>query len=254
MSEPDDSQDQRGDDSPSTRKRLIEATAAHLARYGPRAVEFRAVCQELDVSPSLVNYHFEAPSELIWEAALFGYRRHVNGQRHSLERAPDGKLAVENWVLNSIEWKRTEPGITAVIDYPMLALSTEDEKTSNRYVKDLSGPSRENVTTLGSAIYSLMTGKEPKRLSSARVAALITLNRQFAFWISAVGFGGLGAATWIAGRKPYRPIWKAFGFDADKQIKSTLGELVSGIAAAGGTTLPAEEELARAEETAGTSD
>jgi hypothetical protein len=62
------------------------------------------------------------------------------------------------------------------------------------------------------------------------------------------------SAAWIVGRKPYRPIWKAFGFDADKQIKSSLGELVSGIAAAGGTTLPAEEELARAEETAGTPD
>jgi hypothetical protein len=238
----------RSSDSSKTRAQLIETTSVHLGRYGPRAVEFRAVCLELGISPSLVNYHFEAPSELIWEAALFGYREHVKGQRHSFERAPDGKLAVENWVLNSIEWKRTAPGVTAVIDYPMLALSTEDAKTSNRYVKDLSGPSRENVTTLGSGIYSLMTGKEPKRLSSARVAALITLNGQFAFWISAVGFGGLGAATWIAGRKPYRPVWKAFGFDADKQIKSTLGELVAGIAAAGGSDLPSEEVLSDAEQ------
>ncbi|MFZ9668680.1 MAG: TetR/AcrR family transcriptional regulator [Solirubrobacterales bacterium] len=229
--------------SPSTRNQIIELTAEHLARYGPRAVEFRAVCEELGISPSLVNYHFRAPSELIWEAALFGYREHVKSQRHSFDRAPDGKLAVEAWVLNSIEWKRSKPGITAVIDYPMLALSTEEKGVSNKHVKDLSGPSRENVTTLGSGIYSLMTGKEPRRLSSARVAALITLNKQFAFWISAVGFGGLGAATWIAGRKPYRSVWKAFGFDADKQIQSTLGELVLGIAAAGGSDLPSDEEL-----------
>lgn len=228
----------------STEDRIIEATSRHLAELGPRAVEVRAICLELDLSPSLVNYYFSSPGELIWRAALFGYEQHVEQMKRRFERAKDGREAVEGWVLGTIEWTRDHPGIAAVIDFPMLALSTEDGATTDAFVKQMSAPSRANVTTLGSAIYSLMTGKPPRRLSTARVAALIKLNTEYAFWISTVGFGGQGAAMWVAGRKPYNFVWKAFGFSPDKQIRSTLRGLVAQISENGDAGLPevAEDE------------
>lgn len=228
-------------DDQSTKERIIEATARHLAELGPRGVEVRAICLELDLSPSLVNYYFSSPSELIWQAALLGYEQHVEEMKRRFERAKDGREAVEGWVLGTIEWTREHPGIAAVIDFPMLALSTEDGKTTDAFVKEMSAPSRANVTTLGSAIYSLMTGKPPRRLSTARVAALIKLNTEYAFWISTVGFGGQGAAMWVAGRKPYNFVWKAFGFSPDKQIRSTLRGLVAQISATGDAGLPEVE-------------
>jgi AcrR family transcriptional regulator len=229
----------------STEDRIIEATARHLAELGPRAVEVRAICLELDLSPSLVNYYFSSPSELIWRAALFGYEQHVEDMKRRFDRAKDGKDALEKWVLGTIEWTKANPGIAAVIDFPMLALSTEDGETTDAFVKEMSAPSRANVTTLGSAVYSLMTGKPPRRLSTARVAALIKLNTEYAFWISTVGFGGQGAAMWVAGRKPYNFVWKAFGFSPDKQIRSTLRGLVAQISANGDAGLP---EIAEGEE------
>ena len=165
--------------------------------------------------------------------------------KRRFDRARNGKEALEGWVLGTIEWTRANPGIAAVIDFPMLALSTEDAKTTDAFVKEMSAPSRANVTTLGSAVYSLMTGKPPRRLSTARVAALIKLNTEYAFWISTVGFGGQGAAMWIAGRKPYNFVWKAFGFSPDRQIRSTLRGLVAQIGEGGDAGLPevADDEL-----------
>jgi len=227
---------------PSTQDRIIDATSRHLAELGPRAVEVRAICLELDLSPSLVNYYFSSPGELIWRAALLGYERHVEDMKRRFERAKDGREAVEGWVLGTIEWTRANPGIAAVIDFPMLALSTEDGKATDSFVKEMSAPSRANVTTLGSAIYSLMTGKPPRRLSTARVAALIKLNSEYAFWISTVGFGGQGAAMWVAGRKPYNFVWKAFGFSPDRQIRSTLRGLVAQISEKGDAGLPEVDE------------
>lgn len=227
---------------PSTQERIIEATSRHLAELGPRAVEVRAICLELDLSPSLVNYYFSSPGELIWRAALLGYEQHVEDMKRRFDRAKDGREAVEGWVLGTIEWTRANPGIAAVIDFPMLALSTEDSTSTDAFVKEMSGPSRANVTTLGSAIYSLMTGKKPRRLSTARVAALIKLNSEYATWISTVGFGGQGAAMWVAGRKPYNFVWKAFGFSPDRQIRSTLKGLVAQISDNGDAGLPEVDE------------
>lgn len=228
---------------PSTRELLIATTARHLAVSGPRGVEFRAVCQEIGVSPSLVNYHFENPAELIYHAALYGYRAHVLKQREGLEKARTGAQAVERWVLTTIEWKRDSTGLAAVIDYPMLALGAKDEATPDDFVKSLTALSRENVTTLGSGVYALLTDKPARRISTARVAALIRLNREFAFWISTVGFGGQGAGMWIAGRRPYGRLWRAFGFDPDSQIKSSLRELTAKMAGAGAGTVPDPDEL-----------
>lgn len=228
---------------PSTREQLIATTARHLAVSGPRGVEFRAVCQEIGVSPSLVNYHFENPAELIYHAALYGYRAHVLKQRDELEKSKTGAKAVERWVLTTIEWKRESTGLAAVIDYPMLALGAKDESTPDDFLKSLSALSRENVTTLGSGVYALLTKRPARRISTARVAALIKLNREFAFWISTVGFGGQGAGMWIAGRKPYGRLWKAFGFDPDSQIQSSLRELTAKMAGAGIDSVPDPDDL-----------
>jgi len=239
-----DSQDDTG---PGTRERIIAQAAEHLARLGPRHVELKAVCADLGVSPSLVNYHFTGPSEVLWEAALFAYETHVVAQGHALEAAADATEAVEQWVLATIEWKRRSPGVAAVIDYPMLALGEAGLETPDAFIKTLSGLSRANVTTLGSAVYALMAGKPPRRLSTARVAALIRINREFAYWISLVGFGGQGAAMWVAGRKPYGFLWKAFGFDPDRQVRATLNELVKRMRATPPEALPGDDEVARAE-------
>ena len=142
-----------------TRERIIATTARHLGELGPRALELKTVCGELEISPSLVNYYFASPAELIWLAAIYGYTEHVAAQQAAFDRAKTGAAALEGWVRGTIDWTRANPGLAAVIDFPMLALSTEGLATADQFTKDLSGLSRDNVTTLGSAVWSLMKGQ-----------------------------------------------------------------------------------------------
>lgn len=228
---------------PSTRDRLIQTTAQHLARLGPRGVELRAICIELGISPSLVNYHFSTTGELLWLAAVHGYQHHVDEQYRAVSTAPDGPTALERWLRGTIEWKRDATGIAAVIDYPMLAFADEDAGDVEEHAKRISELSRRNVAVLGSSVLAVMTGRRVRMLSSQRVALLIKANRDFAFWISTVGFGGQGAATWIAGRRPYSPLWKMFGFSPDKQVRSTIAGLIQRIGSTTATDLPSDQEL-----------
>lgn len=218
----------RGDSS--TRDLIVATASTHLAERGPRGVELRAVCEELEISPSLVNYYFTSPGEVLWEAAVFGYARYVERQEDDMRRAADGEAALRKWVKNALAWTKDNPGIAAVIDFPLIAL-TDGEGDPQRFAEALSPHSRKNVALLGSAIYALMTGKDVRLLSSARVAAMIRFNGEYAYWMSTVGFSTLGAAMWIAGRKPYGLIWRAFGFDPDSQVNASIDEAVRRITA-----------------------
>jgi hypothetical protein len=52
---------------------------------------------------------------------------------------------------------------------------------------------------------------------------------------------------WIAGRKPYSPLWKAFGFSPEKQIRSTVQELIARMSKAPAHSIPDLDALADAE-------
>ncbi|MGI9116067.1 MAG: TetR/AcrR family transcriptional regulator [Gaiellales bacterium] len=214
----------------STRDRIIATASAHLATGGPRGVELRAVCEELDISPSLVNYYFASPGEVIWEAAVLGYSRYVEEQEAAMRSCADGEAALRGWVEHALAWTRANPGIAAVVDFPMVALN-EHGADAERFASALSPHSRKNVALLGSAVFALMTGKELRILSSTRVAAMIRINAEYAYWVSTIGFSTLGAAMWVAGRKPYGLIWRAFGFDPDSQVSSSIDEAVRRITA-----------------------
>ena len=208
-----------------TRDRLIEAAGRHLAVRGPRAVELRAICVELGISPSLVNYHFESPEQLLWLAAVRAYDAHVQEQAASVAQAKDGAAALEAWVEGTMTWMRDNPGIASVIDFPAQALA--DIPQAEEYAKDLSQLSRTNVAALGSAVLATIKGGPVRMLSAQRVALLIKTNSEFAYWISVAGFSAQGAGMWIAGRRPFSPLWKVFGFSPDKPIRTTTRELVA---------------------------
>ena len=214
---------------PGTKQRIIEVTATHLARLGPRAVELRSICAELDLSPSLVNYYFRSTEDLLWQAALHSYGEHVERQTRVVSEAVSGRMAVEGWVRQSIEWTRKNPGIAALIDFPMLALEGEDGADPEVLTRDLADLSRRNVATLASGIHAMLTGRPVRMLGSAKVALLIRTNATFAYWTSMVGFGTLGAAMWVAGRRPHSFLWRAFGFSPDAQIDDVVRDLLTRI-------------------------
>ena len=60
------------------RSALIESALAHLADRGPANVHPKDICEELELSKALVNYHFGSRERLIAEAAATGYERYVD--------------------------------------------------------------------------------------------------------------------------------------------------------------------------------
>jgi len=229
----------------TTRERLIVAAGQHLATRGPRAVELRAICVELGISPSLVNYHFENPEQLLWLAAIRAYGQHVHDQETQVAKASTGAAALEAWVNGTINWMRDNPGTASVINFPQQTLAGISEVDD--YVKELTTLSRANVAALGSAILATIKGRPVRMVSAQRVALLIKTNSEFAYWMSTVGFASQGAGMWIAGRKPYSPLWKAFGFSPEKQIRSTVQELIARMSKAPAHSIPDLDALADAE-------
>jgi AcrR family transcriptional regulator len=226
----------------TTRERLIVAAGQHLATRGPRAVELRAICVELGISPSLVNYHFENPEQLLWLAAIRTYGLHVHDQETQVAKAPTGAAALEAWVAGTINWMRDNPGTASVINFPQQTLAGISDVDD--YVKELSTLSRANVAALGSAILATIKGRPVRMVSAQRVALLIKTNSEFAYWMSTVGFASQGAGMWIAGRKPYSPLWKAFGFSPEKQIRSTVQELIARMSKTPAQSIPDVDSLA----------
>jgi AcrR family transcriptional regulator len=226
----------------TTRERLIVAAGQHLATRGPRAVELRAICVELGISPSLVNYHFENPEQLLWLAAIRTYGLHVHDQETQVAKAPTGAVALEAWVAGTINWMRDNPGTASVINFPQQTLAGISDVDD--YVKELSTLSRANVAALGSAILATIKGRPVRMVSAQRVALLIKTNSEFAYWMSTVGFASQGAGMWIAGRKPYSPLWKAFGFSPEKQIRSTVQELIARMSKTPAQSIPDVDSLA----------
>lgn len=228
-----------------TRERLIIAAGQHLAVRGPRAVELRAICVELGISPSLVNYHFQSPEQLLWLAAVRAYAQHVQAQEALVAEAPSGEAAVAAWVNGTVNWMRDNPGIASIIDFPQQALADLDDV--DEFVKELSHLSRSNVAALGSAILATVKRRPVRMMSAQRVALLIKTNSEFAYWISIVGFASQGAGMWIAGRRPYSPLWRAFGFSPDKQIRATVQELIARMTQTPANAMPDPDSLSEEE-------
>jgi AcrR family transcriptional regulator len=228
-----------------TRERLIIAAGQHLAVRGPRAVELRAICVELGISPSLVNYHFQSPEQLLWLAAVRAYAQHVQAQEALVAEAPSGEAAVAAWVNGTVNWMRDNPGIASIIDFPQQALADLDDV--DEFVKELSHLSRSNVAALGSAILATVKRRPVRMMSAQRVALLIKTNSEFAYWISIVGFASQGAGMWIAGRRPYSPLWRAFGFSPDKQIRATVQELIARMTQTPAHAMPDPDSLSEEE-------
>jgi len=230
-----------------TKDRIVSVTAEHLARLGPRALELRAICTEIDISPSLMNYYFKSTEDLIWQAALHSYGEHVASQAGALLGAADGRQAVEGWIRQTIEWTREHPGIAALIDFPMLAVEGQGGADPEDLTRDLADLSRRNVATLASAVYAQLTGRPVRPLGVTKVGLLIKTNASFAYWTSIVGFASLGASMWVAGRRPHSFLWRAFGFSPDSQIDDVVSEVLARIDADGRQGAGAAELIAVAE-------
>ena len=101
------------------RDAILEAAVTRLATGGPTAVHPQDICEELGLSKALVNYHFGNRDGLIAESIVLAYERYIDtlitaSQEPDLD--PVGRLT--SWIDALIGWARTNPGLSAALNYP----------------------------------------------------------------------------------------------------------------------------------------
>lgn len=216
---------------PETQLQILQLSEFLLGTLGTTGLELKNIALKLEVSPSLINYHYRSTEELIFDTVIYSYSRHIaHIQELNLYNA-DAESVARSWIKETFEWTLQYPGIGVILEFPRQVLRSgskkvdDPEKMLAHFVKNMSTHSLNNVTFMASAVRALQKKKEFKLLSPAKVAALIASDAKYAMYCSILGFATLGGGLWVAGRKPAdkkSPFWMNLGFNPSKQMQNSI--------------------------------
>ena len=181
------------------RQALLDAVGAQLAIRGPRAVVLADICEELDLSPALVNYHFGGRDRLLAEAVVHEHAKLVEGMNAATfavtSSAEDQFRARFRY---RFDWTTAHPGIDSMLNYthvldPVGEILTQEfeKRVSEITISDLGGLSA-TVAALyhGHPINHKLTADDP------------LYRPEFADLTAFVSLSALGAATFLTGNHP----------------------------------------------------
>lgn len=194
---------QFGDDpNPANRQKMVCVAIDDVSRVGPSTFNAIAVCDVLEVSYSLVNFHFGSRDELLAEAAAIVYQNHITGLWKLIKAAkktPEDRLRA--WMEGTIDSFERMGGWGSVINYPTASLQIT-ELVNNRY-----GPLMNDLTEINMArLYTLVNDVKKKKLSDTvyEIGELPSENllkdTATVALAASVGFSTLGVAVWLSGR------------------------------------------------------
>ena len=181
------------------RQALLDAVGAQLAIRGPRAVVLADICEELDLSPALVNYHFGGRDRLLAEAVVHEHAKLVEGMNAATfavtSSAEDQFRARYRY---RFDWTTAHPGIDSMLNYthvldPVGEILTQEfeARVSEITISDMGGLSA-TVAALyhGHPINHELTADDP------------LYRPEFADLTAFVALSALGAATFLTGNHP----------------------------------------------------
>ncbi len=181
------------------RQALLDAVGAQLAIRGPRAVVLADICEELDLSPALVNYHFGGRDRLLAEAVVHEHAKLVEGMNAATfavtSSAEDQFRARFRY---RFDWTTAHPGIDSMLNYthvldPVGEILTQEfeARVSQITISDMGGLSA-TVAALyhGHPINHELTADDP------------LYRPEFADLTAFVALSALGAATFLTGNHP----------------------------------------------------
>ncbi len=181
------------------RQALLDAVGAQLAVRGPRAVVLADICEELDLSPALVNYHFGGRDRLLAEAVVHEHAKLVEGMNAATfavtSSAEDQFRARFRY---RFDWTTAHPGIDSMLNYthvldPVGEILTQEfeARVSEITISDMGGLSA-TVAALyhGHPINHELTADDP------------LYRPEFADLTAFVALSVLGAATFLTGNHP----------------------------------------------------
>jgi AcrR family transcriptional regulator len=191
------------DPNPANRQKMVYVTIDDVSRVGPSTFNAIAVCDVLEVSYSLVNFHFGSRDELLAEAAALVYQYHITDLWKQVQAAkanPEARLRA--WIEATVNSFNRMGGWGSVINYPTASLQIT-ELVQNRYGTLMNDLAELNLARL----LSLVMDVKKKKVSSSEYElgnlprALLLKDPKMVALAASVGFSTLGMAVWSSGRQ-----------------------------------------------------
>lgn len=219
---------------PGHEKILVESEKV-LGKKGISGLELKNIAKVLKVAPSTINYYYASSEELIFDTALFSYRKYVQGIVDDSGGLTDPEKVLRIWIKNTFDWTKNLPGIGVILEFPRQVIK-EDKKAPKKAEEMLKHFSRnasetgvQNVSFLCSAIRSVQKRQNFRLYKPAQIAVFIAKDSTFATFCSTIGFATLGGGLWVAGRQPESkssPTWRNFGFNPQKQMQDSVTGII----------------------------
>jgi len=215
--------------------RILVESEKILGKKGISGLELKNIAKILKLAPSTINYYYTSSEDLIFDTALFSYKKYVQNIFDESEGISDPEKVLRIWIKNTFEWTKELPGIGVILEFPQQVIKSNNKapKKSEDLLKFFSLSASEtgirNVTFLCSAIRSVQKKQNFKLYKPAQIAVFIAKDSTYATFCSTIGFATLGGGLWVAGRQPEsktNPIWRNFGFNPQKQMQDSVAGII----------------------------
>lgn len=183
------------------REKIIALTFEAISRVGPSTFNVKLVCEELEVSYSLINHHFGSRDELIAETAFYAYTRYVDELWESAKKGKNPKQRLKNWLLASVSWSTRASGWGVILNYPTASLDISNIITE-KYKQPMADWGQLNLARLLQLIIDVKKNRisdNEYQLGNLPLTQLLA-NTKNLYLMSSIGWSILGLAVWSAGR------------------------------------------------------
>jgi AcrR family transcriptional regulator len=189
--------------APTTRLKMIFVTVDDVSRVGPSTFNAIAVCDALDVSYSLVNFHFGSRDELIAEATAFVYRRYVDQlwlRVQDAEQTPRERLRA--WIAGTAALFGQMGGWGVIINYPTSSLQITKlvDERYGQLMLDLAELNLARLMILVSDVKKQATTEVSYELGNLPREAILA-DAGLLELAASVELSTLGLAVWYSGRR-----------------------------------------------------
>ena len=175
----------------STRDVILQAAIAEIKRAGTETFTTLSICQQLNIKPNLVNYHFKSREGLIREAAVTSYEEYGRGFVKAWEQfghSPREHFAAA--AQHQITWT-----ISHKLILPLVTLGDADDFTSEQLAR-INKALVQNVSLLTTAVGGIVDGKAWKHPATP---ADVARRPELGYAAGAVSWLVSGHALWKAG-------------------------------------------------------
>lgn len=181
------------------RNAILEATGETLSKFGPNAVLIGELCQQLGLSPSLVNYHFGNRERLLAESVVHEMEECVaemNRLTYSVTEDPVAQLRTR--IEFRLAWTATHPGIEAMTNYAFI-MDPAGKILTGEMESRIGQVTASDLAGLHAALFGIYEGT-PRRgpVRETEMLAIPELIELTAY----VALSVLGVMTWATGQHP----------------------------------------------------